>query len=203
MIPDPKNNDLGFDSFRKTLRQLITISETEMLQLERKCHRKSILKKEYLSVEHQSVNEVFFVLSGLVRVTIVDREGREHTSHFSKESEFIADYGSFLTQNKAVYHLQALEDTEVIVMQRSAIEWGYKHMQEGEKLGRAIAESYYIYLDTRIQRQYTLTAMQRYELMNETFPNIHNRVPQHMIASYLGITPIHLSRIKKAELIKA
>lgn len=203
MITDPKSIDLSFDSFRNTLRQLITISAEEMVQLESRCHRKSFLKKDYLSVEHQSVNEVFFVLSGLVRVTIVDREGREHTSHFSKENEFIADYGSFLTHNKAVYHLQALEDTEVIVMPRTAIEWGYEHMQEGEKLGRAIAESYYIYLDTRIQRQYTLTAMQRYELMNETFPNIHNRVPQHMIASYLGITPIHLSRIKKADLTKA
>ncbi|MDP4964065.1 MAG: cyclic nucleotide-binding domain-containing protein, partial [Salibacteraceae bacterium] len=93
-MPYPNNHNIGFDSFRNTLRQLIAISAEEMVQLESICHRKSFLKKEYLSVEHQSVQEVFFVLSGLVRVTIVDREGREHTSHFSKENEFIADYGS-------------------------------------------------------------------------------------------------------------
>jgi len=90
-----------------------------------------------------------------------------------------------------------MENTEVIVMPRKATEWGYANMQEGEKLGRLIAEYYFVYLDTRIQHLYTLSPIERYSLMNKIFPNIHNRVPQHMIASYLGITPIHLSRIKK------
>ena len=90
-----------------------------------------------------------------------------------------------------------MEDTKVAVMPRNAIEWGYSHLREGEKLGRLIAEYYFVYLDTRIQHLYTLSPIERYNLMGEIFPNIHNRVPQHMIASYLGITPIHLSRIKR------
>ena len=93
-----------------------------------------------------------------------------------------------------------MEDVEVIVMPRKAIEWGYENMEEGEKLGRLIAEYYFTYLDTRIQHLYILSPIERYNLMSEIFSKIHNRVPQHMIASYLGITPIHLSRIKNQEL---
>jgi hypothetical protein len=61
---------------------------------------------------------------------------------------------------------------------------------------------YFIYQDDRIKNNYIRTRKERYDSINEVFPNIHNRVPQHMIASYLGITPIHLSRLKKADLDK-
>lgn len=85
----------------------------------------------------------------------------------------------------------------MIVLPRQSIEWGYTNLQEGQKLGRLIAEYSFIYLDSRIQHMYTLTPLERYQLMSDIFPEIHNRVPQHMIVSYLGITPIHLSRIKR------
>jgi CRP-like cAMP-binding protein len=61
-----------------------------------------------------------------------------------------------------------------------------------------IAEYYFIYQDNRIKNLYLTTPIERYNSIKNIFPNIHNRVPQHMIASYLGITPIHLSRIKKS-----
>ncbi|HMP92016.1 MAG TPA: hypothetical protein PKD90_04040, partial [Phnomibacter sp.] len=84
-----------------------------------------------------------------------------------------------------------------IVLPRSAIDWGYAHLAQGQKLGRLIAEYYFIYQDNRIKNLYTRTPRQRYDAMSDIFPNIHNRVPQHMIASYLGITPVHLSRLKR------
>ena len=93
----------------------------------------------------------------------------------------------------------SIEETEVVVLPRSAIEWGYKHLTEGQKMGRLIAEYYFIYQDDRIKNLYARTPKQRYDSITEVFPNIHNRVPQHMIASYLGITPVHLSRLKKSE----
>jgi hypothetical protein len=75
-------------------------------------------------------------------------------------------------------------------------------LAQGEKLGRLVAEFYFLYHDHRIKNLYARTPKQRYDTLAEVFPNIHNRVPQHMIASYLGITPVHLSRLKKAELKK-
>lgn|GEM_PF-2882148 len=71
-----------------------------------------------------------------------------------------------------------------------------------EKLGRLVAEFYFIYHDHGIKNLYACKPKQRYDTLTEVFPNIHNRVPQHMIAYYLGITPVHLSRLKKAELKK-
>jgi hypothetical protein len=103
-----------------------------------------------------------------------------------------------MQKQPSFYTLQALEETQVVVLPRSAIEWGYKNLQEGEKMGRLIAEYYFIYQDNRIKNTFSRMPKQRYDSITEVFPNIHNRVPQHMIASYLGITPVHLSRLKKA-----
>ena len=176
---------------------MIKISEEEAEKFMGLCYRKSFKKKYLLSDDDEYINEVYFIEQGILRVKIVDLEGKEHTTHFAIENQFIADYNAFLTQKKSRYQLEAMENTRVVVIPRTAIEWGYTNLREGEKLGRLIAEYYFIYLDTRIQHLYTLSPIERYRLMSEIFPNIHNRIPQHMIASYLGITPIHLSRIKK------
>ena len=176
---------------------MISLSAVEEEKLMGFCYEKSFKKKSLLSEDDKFIDEVYFIRKGILRVKIIDLDGKEHTTHFAIEGQFIADYNAFLTRKKSRYQLEAMEDTEVIVLPREGIEWGYEHMKEGEKLGRLIAEYYFIYLDTRIQHLYTLSPIERYELMNEIFPNIHNRVPQHMIASYLGITPIHLSRIKR------
>lgn len=94
-------------------------------------------------------------------------------------------------------NIQAIEKTEVVVMPRMVIEWGYTNLKQGDKMGRLIAEYYFIYFDNRLKNQYLYTPAQRYENISKVFPNIHNRVPQHMIASYLGVSPVHLSRLKK------
>ena len=176
---------------------MIAISEQEAEEFMSFCYRKSFKKKHLLSNDDTLIDEVYFIEQSIIRVKITDLEGREHTTHFAIENQFIADYNAFLTRQKSSYQLEAMEDTQVIVLPRTAIEWGYQNVREGEKLGRLIAEYYFVYLDTRIQHLYTLSPIKRYKLMSGIFPNIHNWVPQHMIASYLGITPIHLSRIKQ------
>ncbi len=186
-------------TLKNAIKEMITISEKESDAFMSFCYRRSFKKKAILSDDDKFIDEVYFIEKGILRVKIVDLEGREHTTHFAIENQFIADYNAFLTQKKSRYQLEAMEDTEVIVLPRKAIEWGYENMAEGQKLGRLIAEYYFVYLDTRIQHLYTLSPIDRYNLMSEIFPDIHNRVPQHMIASYLGITPIHLSRIKRKE----
>jgi hypothetical protein len=70
-------------------------------------------------------------------------------------------------------------------------------MKSGDRLGRLIAESFFVYQDGRIRNRYVRKPKARYDAITQLFPDIHNRVPQHMIASFLGITPVHLSRLKK------
>ena len=176
---------------------MIKVPEDQLNELLGQSITKTCKRQEILSRPNAVPNEIFFINKGLIRVLITDNEGMEHTIHFALENQFIADYSSFMQKKPSFYTLQAVEETEVVVLPRAAIEWGYKNLAEGQKLGRLIAEFYFIYQDDRIKNMYARTPRQRYDSITEVFPNIHNRVPQHMIASYLGITPVHLSRIKK------
>ena len=177
---------------------MISISDREMEQLLNKCQTATFNSKEFLSHQNEVSHHIFFIQSGLTRSLIVDHRGEEHTIHFSLENQFIADYTSFMLQIPASNSIQALEKTEVVIMPRSAIAWGYENLKQGDKMGRLIAEYYFIYFDNRLKNQYLYTPAQRYENITRVFPNIHNRVPQHMIASYLGVSPVHLSRLKKS-----
>ena len=187
------------EQIRQVMKSMISISEEELNEFLSKAITKTFRRQEIISRPNAVPNEIYFINKGLIRVLITDNEGTEHTIHFALENQFIADYSHFIQKQPSLYSLQAVEETEVIVLPRSAIEWGYKHLREGQKMGRLIAEFYFIYQDDRIKNLYARTPKQRYDSITEVFPNIHNRVPQHMIASYLGITPVHLSRLKKAE----
>lgn len=176
---------------------MINIPENELNEFLGSCFLRTYRRKEMLSQPLKVPNEIFFINSGIVRVVITDSKGAEHTIHFALEGQFIADYSCFMQRQPSFYSLEALEDSEVVVLPRSAIEWGYQNLTEGDKLGRLIAEFYFIYQDNRIKNQYIRTPKERYDSITEVFPDIHNRAPQHMIASYLGITPVHLSRLKK------
>ncbi len=190
------------EQIRSVMKQMIDVSECELNDFLSQALTKTFKRQEILSQPNTIPTEIFFVNRGLIRVLINDNEGNEHTIHFALENQFIADYSNFIQKQPSIYSLQTLEETEVVVLPRSAIEWGYKNLTDGQKMGRLIAEYYFIYQDDRIKNLYVRTPKQRYDTITEVFPNIHNRVPQHMIASYLGITSIHLSRLKKAELEK-
>ncbi|NVK03931.1 MAG: Crp/Fnr family transcriptional regulator [Flavobacteriia bacterium] len=179
------------------IRSMIQIDVDELRKFSNLCHHRMVEKKTFLSKPGVIPNEIFFIVEGLVRVTIIDVKGVEHTIHFALENQFIADYSCFIQKTVGLYTLECLEDCEVIVLPRQAIEWGYQNLKEGDKLGRRIAEYYFIYQDERIQNLYSRTPYERYREINRVFPKISERAPQHMIASYLGITSIHLSRLKR------
>lgn len=185
------------------IQQMIKVGSDELNHFLNLTYIKTYKKNEALSLPRYVPGEVFFINKGILRVLITGVDGTEHTIHFALENQFIADYSAFIQQHPSIYTLQALENTEVVVLPRAAIEWGYQNLTEGNKLGRLIAEYYFIYQDTRIKNLYSRTPKERYDSITDVFPNIHNRVPQHMIASYLGITPVHLSRLKKAEINKS
>ena len=187
------------EALRELIRQLIQISDDELSQFLNGTVVRTFKRREALSYPGVVPDEIFFIEEGTVRVMITDREGNEHTTHFAIENQFIADYTNFMLLQPSVYTLQAVGAVRAVVLPRAAIEWGYANLTQGDKLGRLIAEYYFIYQDTRVQNLYARTPKERYDALAETFPGIHNRVPQQMIASYLGITPVHLSRLKKAD----
>jgi CRP-like cAMP-binding protein len=157
---------------------------------------KEFKKKDILLREGSACREVFFVNSGLLRVFFVDNEGEEKTFHFAPENTFATDYKSFLKEVPSNYSIQALEDTQVLIMSLEMVMAGYDKLRNGEKLGRLLAEDHFFLFNDKIQALYTQTPLKRYENLTTSFPNIYQRVPQHLIASFLNISSVHLSRLK-------
>jgi CRP-like cAMP-binding protein len=163
---------------------------------------KNYRKKEFLLEQGSVCNEIFFINSGITRNLIVSPKGEEITIHFTLEDNYITEYASFLKQRPASCSIQALEDVEAVVISRDALQYGYEHTKEGNKLGRLIAEHYFMMISDKVEEIYANDILDRLDKLNETFPGLHQRVPQHMIASFLGITPVHLSRLKSSQVLK-
>jgi len=185
------------EQIKAVIKKMICISDEELDSFTSQFSVRKFNRQEIVCHSNIISDEIFFINRGLIRVLILDKEGFEQTIHFALENQFISDYSNFIQKQSSFYTLQAIEETEVVVLPRSSVDWGYQNLKEGDKMGRLIAEYYFIYQDNRIKNSFVRTPKQRYDCITEVFPNIHQRVPQHMIASYLGITPVHLSRLKK------
>lgn len=187
----------ALNRLKASIEQMVTLPPDLGREFIGMCTVKRLAAKTDLVLQGELCNDIYFIVNGLTRSLIVDVEGVEHTIHFSLEGQYVTEYSAFLNETTATKGIQTLEPTTVVVMPRAAILWGYKHLPMGDRLGRYIAEGYFKYFDHRLSSQYLLSPAERYEQINTIFPGIQNRVPQHMIASYLGISPVHLSRLKK------
>jgi CRP-like cAMP-binding protein len=184
------------DYIHRMLSSIIEIDDNEWEYFSKKLEVKEFKKKELLLHADGICRDVYFVNSGLIRIFFTDKNGRESTFHFAQEYDLATDYESFLQHTPSKYYIQALEDTQVVIISHNLVLDGYKKLRNGEKLGRLLTEKYFILYCNKIQALYTLTPIERYRAMNKIFPFILQRVPQHYIASFLNITSVHLSRLK-------
>ncbi|NOQ91372.1 MAG: cyclic nucleotide-binding domain-containing protein [Flavobacteriaceae bacterium] len=177
------------------IKSLIEINNEEWSYYSEMFSTRHYKKKEILLLSDNICDHIFFINKGLLRIYFIDKNGNESTFYFSQENDFSADYESFINRTPSNYTIEAMEDSEVVHMSYKMVVDGYKKLQYGEKLGRLLAEKYFIIFSRKIQNIYTKTPYERYILMNTLFPNIRQRVPQHYIASYLNISSVHLSRL--------
>lgn len=189
--------------FRAGLAKFITFDETEWSEFISYLSYSALKKKDHFTVNGKVCDDIGFIIKGSVRYYHV-KEGIEITGYFSFENEFVSSYKSFLKQQPSIGYIQALEQTEFIVI-------SYKNMQlmlnnpilafKMERFGRLVAEHYICCYEERITSFVTQTPEERYIHMLENEGNILLRVPQHYIANFLGITPVSLSRIRKRTLM--
>ncbi|WP_298505315.1 Crp/Fnr family transcriptional regulator [uncultured Maribacter sp.] len=184
------------------IKSLINVDDNVLNESISRCTIKHFKKKETISKSGNTDRELFFIEDGFIRLFITDSKGKQHTTHFAIPNVFIADYTALASGLPAMYTLEAIEDTKMIVISNENLQYLYSNLKEGELLGRKILNQYFYYFDNRLQHFYTHTPQERFDLMNSIFPDIHNKVPQHMIASYINITSVHLSRLKKQAHLK-
>jgi CRP-like cAMP-binding protein len=191
------NNEI--EQIRQVISSYIDFNQEEWEEYASMFRVRKVAKKEVLLNEGTVCRDVFFVCSGLLRIYFIDHQGEEKTFHFSLENTFATDYESLLKVVPAHYSIQAMEDTTVVLMSLEMLQSGYQILQNGEKLGRLLAETYFFLLSDKIRAIYTQSPLERYNNMNTAYPGIVQRIPQHYLASYLNISSVHLSRLKHSE----
>ncbi|WP_266369248.1 Crp/Fnr family transcriptional regulator [Tellurirhabdus rosea] len=143
----------------------------------------------------QVCNQLWFVEKGLARAFYLE-EDKELTSWFMAEEEFIISVYSFFSQQPAYEFIELLEDSTIVAISFQNLQRLYDQFPEFNRVGRVLTETYYVRSEERTRQLRMQTAQERFEQLMATSPHLFNRVPLKQIASYLGMTPETLSRMR-------
>ena len=174
------------------------LPQNELDQLDDLITFRKLKKGELLLTENQVCNEIVFIKKGILRSYFFNHQGDEITNCFAFENEFMASFSSFITQEVAEESIQALADTELQIISRESLEKLYKAGIHWQEIGRKLTEMEYVTLQKRMISFKKLSGKQRYEDLYQNHQKYIQLIPLQYLASYLGVTPRHLSRIRKA-----
>ncbi|MFL1012833.1 Crp/Fnr family transcriptional regulator [Flavisericum labens] len=174
----------------------VSLTRDEETFLESKVTYRKYLKGQYVIQQGDICKIECFVVSGCTKMFHMDEEGQEHIVMFSIENWWTGDMGSFITQTPADFNVQCVENTELILFHHDSIEELYTKIPKLERFFRQIIERAFASSQKRIIRNFSLPAKDRYLYFKNQYPDIEQRIPQYMTASYLGITKEFLSKIK-------
>ena len=178
------------------IRKIIEPNEEEWEAFANILQLKSLAKKELLLQAGQVCNFIVFVNSGVLREYSYLNE-RETTVDFVGENQFTSDYQSFILMTSSEQYLEAVTDVELIIFKKDAINLIYDKYKIWERFGRLIIERIFCIAEGKRKKIIATTHEEQYRNFVAAYPQIIQQVPQYYIASYLGLTPEHLSRIRK------
>jgi CRP-like cAMP-binding protein len=184
------------DALVKNLQRYVPVSDAEATTISALFTHRKFRKRQFISQEGDIARYDSYVLRGLTRIYEVDRKGKEHVIQFGPEDWWVGDLYSFLTETPSAYAIDCLEDTEILQISRPDLEQLYVQVPSMERCFRIMIQNAYIAATQRVSANLTKSAGQRYEDFLTRYPHIGERVPDRQIASYLGITPQSLSRIR-------
>lgn len=180
-----------------TLFNQITPLEKEEEVLIKDSFKPMLLAKGAFFLEAGKVNtHIGFINKGLVRY-FVDKNEEEATFEFTKEGEFIADYQSFSQNKPSIQYIQAIEDCELLVINYPDVQKIFTTTRNGNLLGRIVIEHRFDVMVRQLLSIYMQNQEERYKQFIATYSDLAQRIPQYLIASYVGIKPQSLSRIRR------
>jgi CRP-like cAMP-binding protein len=184
------------NSLLENIQNLITLSQAEKDIVTSLFKEKKYKKGDYFLADGQVCKQVGFVTKGLMRYYI-NHDGEEKTYAFSQENQYVCNYESFLPQSPSSKIIQALEDSDVLVISYNDLQKLYANVREGERFGRIAIEAVFLQILKDINSFYTETPEVRYERFLKNHANLQQRISQYYIASFIGVKPQSLSRIRK------
>jgi len=186
-----------FELLQQKISEKIQLTEEEFAYCKTVFLPKKLRKRQYLLQEGDVCKYQAFVVKGILRSYIIDEKGTEHILQFAPEGWWIADLYSYLTSEPSNFTMDALEDAELLMIARPEWEELMKKVPKLEHYFRVLIQNHLIATQRRLLQTITQTAEEKYRKFAQTYPDCIQRVPQHMIASYLGITRETLSRLRK------
>lgn len=185
-----------FEVYFSQVKDKVLLSEAEQKLVKTFFSPKKIRKKQYLLQEGNICRHLAFVEKGLLRSYSVDEKGIEHMIHFAWEGWWMADMLSFLSNEPSTYHIDAIEDAELLLISQQDFEEMFLKVPVMERYFRILFQNNIISKERRLISSITNSAEEKYIHLTATNPELIKRIPQQLVASYLGITPETLSRIK-------
>ena len=185
-----------FELFKNWLTQVSFLTKEDCSLFEPFLRTKRFKEKEHFLVQGKTCTEIGFINKGCFR-TYYLAEDKEINTHFVFENQFAGDYDSFIEEKPSKYYIQALEQTEIVSFNLSALQNAYNQSQNWERFGRIMAEQSYKCTTQRVESFLFLDGEQRYLELLKNEPQIISRIPLYHIASYLGIERESLSRLRK------
>jgi CRP-like cAMP-binding protein len=186
-----------FEVFFIHVNEKVSLTKEEQETIKTFFSPKKLRKKQYLLQEGDVCKYMAFVEKGLLRSYNVDDKGYEHMIQFAWEGWWISDTYSFLSGDPAAYNIDAIEDAELLLITLPHFEEMTLKVPKMERYFRILFQNNIVSKERRLLSSITYSAEEKYLKLSETNPELIQRIPQNLIASYLGITPETLSRIRK------
>jgi len=179
-----------FDSY-------VRLDSEEKDELARRVKERTLKRKEFLLQEGQVCRYYGFVVSGCLRTYAVDDAGKEHNLQFAAENDWAVDIGSFYSGKPGKLFIEAVEPSQLLLLEKCDVIDFYKLYAKFVRYFKVIFENKFVEMQNRVLQNISSTAEERYMAFLEQYPGLSNRLSSVHIASYLGVTPEFLSKIRK------
>jgi len=154
-------------------------------------------RKEFFLEEGQVCHHYGFVVSGCLRTYAVDDSGKEHNLQFAAEQDWVVDLSSFYSDKPGKLYIETLEPAHLLLLEKNDVIQLYKRYPKFVRYFKVIFENKFVEMQNRVLQNISSTAEERYLAFLEQYPRLSNRLPSVHIASYLGVTPEFLSKVRK------
>lgn len=186
-----------FDLLYSKINDIVPTTEAEFRYLKTLFVPKKLRKRYYLLQEGDVSRYQAFVEKGMLRSYTVDEKGAEHILQFASEGWWIADLSSFLTGEPSAFNIEALEDSDLLLIDKASWNASIEQLPKLEHYFRILIQNHLVATQKRLMQSFSESAEEKYIRFTKTYPSCVQRLPQHMIASYLGISRETLSRLRK------
>jgi CRP-like cAMP-binding protein len=192
-------------AFKKILShfdQYVALDETEQQALTSRLTERKVKRKQYLLQEGDVCKHFTYVVEGCFKMYGVDKSGTAYNLVFAAEDDWIADIASLHKELPSQLYIEAVEASTILQIAKGDLWYLYTHHPKFDRNFRVIIEDKYTELQNRLLQSFSATAHERYEQFLRQYPTLANRLPSTQIASYLGITPEFLSKIRNDRLTR-